>query len=483
MGLLINKANHFLLSIDEKEMWHIYIKDSSLVYDIYFENKFISSNKIFDKIINFNATLDSNGHPHLVCVSKEGKLIYSNYINEKWNEKFLKEFYTNSNSIDYLNIFSIKGKIHIFYSFKNLTLRHGHYPNKIYLIHLNNNNSKWKYRYLDNISEKHRDIQYFIDYNLSNKLFFFYLLKQKGKLNLSYKNLIDSSLNWSPKITIPIEPQTIKIFNIFIDSKNNVHFIYKNKDDIKNVYHTMKPIKNLSDKWENKNLIESKDIENNIYNIFEFNEKIYITWKSSDSVYIKHSLDFGKNWCEAKDINTDQVTRFKLLGKVYKDISIYKYINTFLYLNDDELNIIGIENKDSEPIIDSSDTILNDEKEGPISEGSNINNSEEKSSESEIIEHVPMYNVEKSVEKLEDYRRNHIDKLDTTSNKEDDLLENYEEDYREEISQDYKELDAYSQVQKNNYKVKINASQDITDDKNNKNNSFMEKIIDFLTSK
>jgi hypothetical protein len=262
-------------------------------------------------------------------------------------------------------------------------------------------------------------------------------------------------MNWKPNIKIDLDTKAIKLINTFIDSKGNIHFLYKNSDDMRCIYHTCRLIDNLLQNTSVKSRINCEELENTNYKIFELNGKIYIVWKDSDILYLKTSTDQGITWTEKDCKELNDLYDITLVSKEYNNINSIKIINTFGKINENEQYILGLNNLTFSGFQEHKSTELSSEL---------------------------------SETKLEDisYKEIHQDSWENLPYQKDDSQAELENHVGYDHGENKQNTEVKSEVKLNDYNDKnISLDEKPSDFVGNKkeNKPFFEKIVEFLTKK
>ncbi len=452
----IYKNNFLIINSLGNTKLHFYILDSCLYCCLEDHNRSAQKKKLVEKADSFDLTLDDTNIIHLVCLTKDGNLYYLTYSKENWTRTVLKKFSPRSNNMDFIKIMSTGKIIHIFYNFNNTLKTATVYPNKSYFIHLYKYGSKWKYRYLNSISQNKKEIKYFIQQDTNNNLFYFFSsVNKSNSFKLYYSTFSHSIMNWKPNIKIDLDTKAIKLINTFIDSKGNIHFLYKNSDDMRCIYHTCRLIDNLLQNTSVKSRINCEELENTNYKIFELNGKIYIVWKDSDILYLKTSTDQGITWTEKDCKELNDLYDITLVSKEYNNINSIKIINTFGKINENEQYILGLNNLTFSGFQEHKSTELSSEL---------------------------------SETKLEDisYKEIHQDSWENLPYQKDDSQAELENHVGYDHGENKQNTEVKSEVKLNDYNDKnISLDEKPSDFVGNKkeNKPFFEKIVEFLTKK
>lgn len=339
------KNNHILLDKSSNEIWHIYIDKGTLYYDVYINNTIVGTNKIASNIKNFDAILDHNKKVHLLYLSNIGDLYHYKYDNQTWNQTLLKKSNPRTDKIDYIKIIDFKESIHIFYSFKNTRRNNDCNATKVYLMNIYGDGIGWKYKYVTILYDTNKVIQFFINNSGNHELFFFYSVNSKESFELSYSYLLNPNSIWQQGGKIYLGNNVRNIYNNCIDSRSNIHFIYKNENDIRFTYHTIKSKNDFEKGISLKNLVNCDENNKVNYNIFEFDNILYITWKTNNTLYYKFSEDYGINWSGPYEKTCKQIFQTSVVGPQYKNINFSNEIVTFASIEKENIYVFEEDNQ------------------------------------------------------------------------------------------------------------------------------------------
>ena len=141
--VITSSSNHsFVFYIDNNH--------NLISQQIYIDNNSTNTTVIENNILDFSAIIDKNDRIHLLYLLKNGELIYSIYLNEKWQKNLIGKLDTKSNIYKYLNLFLHEKHISIFYVFANLIN-----TNLWTIVEITQDSVHWKKRTITNtFSEK-----------------------------------------------------------------------------------------------------------------------------------------------------------------------------------------------------------------------------------------------------------------------------------------------------------------------------------------
>ncbi len=424
------KSHSFLLSKSLNQSWHIYVYGDSIFYELLDGNKVIEKQELVKDIDSFDIAVDNNNNIHIIYLTNQGELYYLKDQKKNWKKELLKAINTSTDKIEFLKIITLKKDIHIFYSFKYSFVNKNCTPNKLYLVHLYNNGQKWRYRYLASLLDINKKIQFFINSTKNDELLFFYSVTTDSKLELNYNILLDINLNWKGTKKIDLSAKTIKILTLYTDSKSNIHIIYKNKDDIRFTYHTIKNLDHIERDNNLNNQIccdENKDIK---YNLFEFNSKLIINWLENNHINYMVSEDYGNSWSQPYSEGYEHFKEIKLVGNTYMQVPFSNIINTFSSIDKRGIYLVGINesklpeqsyksnDEEAETVKEQSENNNNLNLENEQSDNLNIKNDEFIKSEQPLNKDLPI-----------DYSTNDIEEKISKDNSKTSQVYNKESSY------------------------------------------------------
>jgi len=364
--------HHYLVCDSNNELWHFYIENESIFYELKKKDSFNNKVKLVDDIKLYDITMHNN-YIYLICVTNSGLFSQWTYKSGKWEEKVIKKFNPSGNTIDFIKIFSSNKTFHIFYSYRNLWFRQNNRNQKEYLFHINSNISHIE-NAVCSITTPDNNSKYFVDVTNSQRLICFYTHTNSNIIGILTRSFSLFTNKWSFGTRMNFTHKPRKIYSLFIDSNDDIHIIYTPSNQHA-IHHSV-----YTRKYQSKgviNIISSNASSPNILlSILEINQKLFIVWKDSTNIYFKSSDDFGTTWSDTTLLTSYDYLEIRYIGSTYKDKSISKSISTFGYIkntdiflcclddnkikNDKDLNQLDIYDKDVIMIDDILDTEIDD---------------------------------------------------------------------------------------------------------------------------
>lgn len=331
----INLHTQTMVQKDRDQLWNFYISNNSVFYKIIENDVPIRNVKLIDNVKNYDVTLDLDRNVHLVCVRNNEELCYLYHSKDSWKKRVFKESSSKS-CIDFINIKNINKTIHIFYSYKNNTNK------EMYKIfHLYTSDEKWKYAYLGSTIMSKNIRIYFIDYSEKGNLIIIYQSQTRNKSKIYARIFDHNNYTWSVKKELKFKKDSITIKNLFIDSENNLHYIYVDNRRVSYLKDNFNNFKNLLETYNLSNSITLGDNVNEDYVIFEINNMLWICWKIKDTLYYTYSEDFGESWCEKEKFESNDIFSIKYFSCNYTDMKILKSLTTFGINRNNKLYLLG----------------------------------------------------------------------------------------------------------------------------------------------
>lgn len=333
-----NFESKTLLNKGNGQIWNFYISNHSIFYNITDENKdFTKKVKLIDDVKSHDITLDSADNIHIACSKNDGSLCYLHHANGDWKKRVFKKSTSKSN-IEFINILNIDMSIHIFYAFRT---NNTNKPYKIF--HMYNLDNEWKYEHLTSNVFAKNTRPYFVDYNKKGHIFFLYKYRNQGKKKIHVRILDPQKNKWTITKDLKFKRDNIDIINLLIDSKDNIHFLYKYKNNLQYTNHPYKDFNRLLKvNVKNKSInLESK--ENVDYHIFENDNRLWISWNTREFLHYTSSEDYGKVWREKEYLESNETYKVKYVGLEYKGIGITKPLVTFGIDKNSEMYLLGMD--------------------------------------------------------------------------------------------------------------------------------------------
>ena len=247
---------------------------------------------LIDEDVTIYDYLEEDIHrSHLIYLQKDGNLNYIVFNDGRMEESTLSRFDTKSNSYNQIAILIIKSKINIFYSYSNII------NSNIYTLHhvVIGKKIEEKYAVIRYVSKKN-PLSFSVASDSSGNIYLFYNTISESFSFIYYTYFNPYKNSW---LTNPIKISSLDRYcinpSIYVDSKNNVHGIWweKNKMGFILRYNRMSSSGKEQYKWTE--IILPSTIEDNPESkVYELDNNILIDCSS----YILISKDFGLNWSE-----------------------------------------------------------------------------------------------------------------------------------------------------------------------------------------
>lgn len=320
------------------QIWSFHISNNSIFYRIIVDNMPVKRIKLIDNIKTYDVSMDSLGNIDLVCVKDNNELIYFNHSNDGWKRKTFKKKNSKSD-INFVNILNINNSIHIFYSFRNPS------ENKPYKVfHIYSHDNQWRYNYLAPVMISKNIKPYFLDCNKSGEILFLYKFnantKNRGKI---YIKTFDTKKNrWSSAVNLKFKSENVRILNLLIDSKDKIHFVFKEDNSVKYLGQHFYDFNNMMGSLQLKNQISLGDMAG-VYHIFEIDNSLLISWKRDNKLCQISPENQGDSLIEKELYESNNIFNVKYLGAHYIDKSISKPLVTFGTDRNNKTLILGLD--------------------------------------------------------------------------------------------------------------------------------------------
>ncbi|MEW8973191.1 MAG: hypothetical protein AB2375_03280 [Tissierellaceae bacterium] len=290
--VITSSSNHsFVFYIDNNH--------NLISQQIYIDNNSTNTTVIENNILDFSAIIDKNDRIHLLYLLKNGELIYSIYLNEKWQKNLIGKLDTKSNIYKYLNLFLHEKHISIFYVFANLIN-----TNLWTIEEITQDSVNWKKRTITNTFSEKNFSPIYIDRDNFGGIHLVYKAKEYSFNQIYYTFYNAFTEKWSPISNKISSSATNNILPyLFVDSRNNVHILWYSSIDGKYLL-TYKRLSSMGqNKYQWTEIRLPKIIASNFPSImFEKDNKLNIIYITKEELCCLVSQDFGKNWMLENEI-------------------------------------------------------------------------------------------------------------------------------------------------------------------------------------
>jgi len=327
----INDKENFLLRNSKGEYINLYLSDKNkIIYDFYDDKgKFTKSSLLADvEVLDYSVDIDSSDRMHLVCLSKEGSLLYFINHTDNWSKNRLTSLDTKSNIFKYLTLKITTEKVHIFYSSSNLIN-----PSVWTIHHISGDRKGWEKNVIISIAPGRSMMPFYVDYDKIGNIHLIYKNVVNGTQHVFYTFFSSFLQKWSkaPKCLTTSESDNLHPY-LFTDSRDNLHVVWCTliNSNLQLVYKQFFSQGGYNTKWKSYNLpIKQSNITLPL--IFEENGLLKITYKQNDMLKVLYSQDYGHTW------KTDD----KSIDLLANDITLINYASNFLMEKRKINNIYG----------------------------------------------------------------------------------------------------------------------------------------------
>ncbi len=331
MDLSVCKQN--IIRKESGELLNFYIHNGN-VYCKKINEESQDDVEILKNVKIYDVAVDFKDNIHLLCVTNCGKLYYCIYSSDKIKTNVLKNYRPSINQIEKVNLFSIGRKMHMFYSFKKVSERN------LKIVHIYLEGNKWRTNYLDIKASHDYGLSYMVDYDSKGDIFLIYKDSEKKSCIRVYYN---SLRKWKDPVNLNLNNNDIEFENMLVDSINNIHILYRFKNDKKKLNHIFKNNQDiLKDSSWVEYTFDKVEHECNV-KIFEFNRNIFIVWNINNIINIRNSIGDTLKWEMTKQISLYDIQSIKYIGSKYKNRNIDKYIDSLGVIQNNNINFICID--------------------------------------------------------------------------------------------------------------------------------------------
>lgn len=332
----------YLVRTNKNLTYHFFLSnDKSLHYSIYANNNtLLENNLLVTSILDFSVTIDRREKIHLICVTKEGDLLYYINQNDKWNYKTISKFDIKSNIYRYLMLYVNDNHTHIIYTKTNLLTPMLSYVEHIY----------WNETGIDRLvvgnylhGKYPSPLQVSID-SLKN-LHLVYKVYYKNNHQLYYNRFNLSTKKWSISELVTNSQEDHSHPYIFIDKNDNLHLVWctiqQNNFILK--YKKKTNVIDPRSKWSNTQILSNKNSNNHSPILIQESNTLKIYCKQNNQIIEIISKDFGYSW-ETVGNNLYKIEDSKIIRYSSSPEIDENFFIKHLYGNiTDTIEIVGID--------------------------------------------------------------------------------------------------------------------------------------------
>ncbi|WP_099191466.1 hypothetical protein [Tepidibacter mesophilus] len=331
MNLSMCKKN--IIRKESGELLKFYIQNEN----IYCEKMNIKSRdnmEILRNVKAYDVAIDFKDNIHLLGVTNCGKLCHCIYSGNTIKINILKSYRPLINQINKVNLFIIARKMHMIYSFEKLSDKNSK------IVHSHMEGNRWKTDYIHIEASRDDRLSYMVDYNSKGDIFLIYKNLEKRPYIRVYSN---SLKKWQEPLILNSNNDDMEFENMLVDSINNIHVLYRSKNDKKRLNHISKNIKNISENSCWVKYTFDKVEHKCDFKIFEFDKTIFIVWNINKTVTIQNSMMDTLKWDMKKRISLSDIQDIKYIGSKYKNMNIDKYIDSLGVIESNDIKFICID--------------------------------------------------------------------------------------------------------------------------------------------
>ncbi|MBS4040134.1 MAG: hypothetical protein KGZ81_05995, partial [Flavobacteriales bacterium] len=258
------------------------------------ENQLIEEQQVYQEaILDFSAVIDSKDQIHLICITKDGNLLYFINAQNKWEHKSLARLDFKSNSYKHLTLIQRKDYTHILCNKTNLlnpmvtSIEHIYWNDKVF-------NKGTIISYLP--GKYHAPYQ--VDIDSINNVHLIYKVLHRNNHQLSYCKFNVFNKKWSAgEIITNLQEDNSHPF-MLIDKKDNLHLawctITDNNFTLK--YRRRSNIINQKSRWSQIAQLSNKNSNYLSPVILQEGNTIKLLSKQNGTINEIISEDYGMNW-------------------------------------------------------------------------------------------------------------------------------------------------------------------------------------------
>ena len=258
------------------------------------ENELIEEQQVYQQtILDFSVVIDTKDQIHLICITKDGNLLYFINAQNKWENKPLARLDYKSNSYKHLTLIQRKDYTHIFCNKSNLlnpmvtSIEHIYWNDKLF-------NKGTIISYLP--GKYHAPFQ--VDIDSINNVHLIYKVLHRNNHQLSYCKFNVFNKKWSTgEIITNLQEDNSHPF-MLIDKKDNLHLawctITDNNFTLK--YRRKSSIINQKSKWSQVAQLSNKNANYLSPVLQQEGNTIKLLSKQNGTINEITSEDYGMNW-------------------------------------------------------------------------------------------------------------------------------------------------------------------------------------------
>ena len=358
-----SNPQHYLIKNSKNISFFFYLdKHKILNYKTYGpENIFIDNQQLFPGAIHdFSVTIDAKDQIHLICITKEGNLLYFIDLQNRWEHKLLAKLDFKSNAYKHLTLLQRKDYTHVFCNKTNLlnpmitSIEHMYWNDKAF-------NKGTITTYLP--GKYHAPFQ--VDIDSMNNVHLIYKVLHRNNHQLSYCKFNAFNKKWSTgEIITNLQEDNSHPF-LLIDKKDNLHLtwctIIENNFSLK--YRRKSSIINQKSKWSQVAQLSNKNANYLSPLLIQEGNTIKLLSKQNGHINEIVSEDYGITWTPINKGISYKIENALLLQYRSNSANEKKYYTApfvYGYADDELINVICTRlysQKEKNPIDIHSETI------------------------------------------------------------------------------------------------------------------------------
>ncbi|AKL95209.1 hypothetical protein CACET_c17610 [Clostridium aceticum] len=347
------RTQHFLIKTQENYSYYFYLtKNQEIRYHLYNEVGVLvkSENLTTEMVIDFSATIDAKNQLHLICITKQGNMLYYIGSDSHWKHKFITKLDIKSNIYRYLFLLVLNDYTHIFCMKTNLLNSMVSSIEHLY----------WNEQGIDKstittyLTGKYPS-PYKVDIDSMNNLHIVYKVFYRNNHQLYYSKFSAFNKKWNNAELISNLEEDHSHSAILIDKKDNLHLIWctieKNNFTLK--YKNKSNIIHHKSRWSNPKTLSSKNTNNLSPILLQEGHFLKVLSKQGNTINEIISEDYGINWTAIsrnKSYKTDHPSLIRYSTNHEYERNNYKVQYVYGEILDDAITIFGTKLMPTKPI-------------------------------------------------------------------------------------------------------------------------------------
>lgn len=291
----LTNAQQYLVKTNKNLVYHFFLDtDKSLHYSIYSSNEtVIESEQLVASVIEFSVTIDNREKIHLICITKEGELIYYINQNDKWSNRTISKLDFRSNIYRHLTLYVIGNYIHIIYNKSNLLT-----PMLSSIDHIYWNQKGINKAIVANYIHGRYPSPLQVAVDSFNNLHLVYKVYYKNSHQLYYSRFNLAIKKWNAGELITNLQEDHSHPYIFVDNKDNLHLAWCTIEQNNFVLKYKKKINvtNSKSKWWSVQSLSNKNSNTLSPILIQVGNNLKIYCKQNNQIVEFISKDFGHSW-------------------------------------------------------------------------------------------------------------------------------------------------------------------------------------------